>query len=103
MAADEGAEGLPEGAGVEGAVHADEEADVVGGAVRERPVVQPHALLRVGKGGGSVVTAGGEAVRAGAEAGLRHHPPHQFAPPGRRVGLLLLHAQLFRVGFTTAG
>ncbi|GAA3410856.1 hypothetical protein GCM10018952_17110 [Streptosporangium vulgare] len=49
--AQEGAQRLAERLGVERARHAHQQAHVVGGAGGERPVVQPHALLRVGQRG----------------------------------------------------
>ncbi|SPT57631.1 Uncharacterised protein [Actinomadura madurae] len=92
--ADQSTQRLPQRIGVERPRHAHEQADVVGRAVRKRTVVQPHALLRVGEGRRPVRASGGEPRDVRAEPGLRHHPPHQFASPCRR--LLLLHAQLFR-------
>ncbi|CNF96427.1 Uncharacterised protein [Mycobacterium tuberculosis] len=84
VAADQPAQRVPQRVRVEPPLHADEQADVVGGAVRERAVVQPHALLRVGQRRRSVRSAGGDPGIAGSQPGPGHHPPHQFAPPRRR-------------------
>jgi hypothetical protein len=100
VAPQEAAQRRAERGGVERPGHADEEADVVGGALGERAVVQPHALLRVGQGGGAAGLARGGASGAGSapvrrESCLRHHPPHQFAPQSssmRRRRRPLVHA-----------